>query len=398
MENPTGRAPPNRDCPENVRILVSNAASPPSCSSTLPPTSLKLTSTIGTFSLFLIMLSPAAGLLPPLCDVCRRSLHCAAAGRTEPDFPRCHRTFQQVPTERVRALMNSWFDATETPPEADAAMRHVLSRFAGDRYHSSDMFEPSISIDDSGVHFARFSYSLAELRASPDAAARWAHEFGLCFGPVVGDIFHKLLKRVRHPCVEQILVGAAFDAPGQWRAKLYVQFKDGAGVDALQLTEALTAIPDLTKRSPPHPLHLLGIDIGETGIRGVKLYYMLAHVGRHAAIWGQASALFDQIFANGAKELTNVLSIHQVTSLDDDLRHPSDVDLHLGENGLRWSDLSKYSVFDDIADGLRQYEHLKQAFDLTVRRMSVSVASRKKLNLYFALARREPVSPFPPEP
>lgn len=331
--------------------------------------------------------------LPPLCDVCRRSLTCRAANRIEPDFPHCNRTFRNLSTQRVRNFVDFWFDGQQTPPQAEAMLQHLLPRFAVDRQHTSDIFEVSMSIEHESINFARFSYALRDFQAAPEATAQWALTFGRCFGPFVGDVFQQLLKRVRHPCVEQILVGAAFDAPGQWRAKLYVQFKHDAGAEALKLAGVLTGIPALAKRAPPHALHLLGIDITEKGISGAKLYFMIPRVGLEAPLWGESRSLFKRVLPKPGQAFENVLSIYRVDSPDGDgLRHPTDVDLHLGENHLRWSDFAKFPEFDGMANEIAIYENAKQTFDITERRLSVSVTSQPRLSLYYVLASREPVS------
>lgn len=335
---------------------------------------------------------PALSSLAPLCEVCTHREGCAGAGTLRPEFPACYREFRNAPMAQVRRFSDDCFASAARSPEARAALRHVLSRFAEERAFSSQLFEPSVSWDGRSEVLARFAYGLPSFRRQPGKTVRWAHAFGAAFGPSAAEVFLRLLQRVRQPCVELLLVGAAFDGPHGWRAKLYVQFKTDAQEAALALAGVLTAVPDLARRSPRLPLHLLGIDVGPRGIQGVKFYFWVPRLGPRDRTTAPVP-LLEWLWSSGVEEMKNVLSIHRVTAPEDpSFEHPAELDFHLGENGLRWSELARSEVLRPVVSRMPGYADLAARYDLAVRRVSVPIGATTKMNLYLAFAEQEPLA------
>lgn len=292
---------------------------------------------------------------------------------------------------RVEAVFDDWLRSVQTSPEALAAQRVVLERFVRDDAFSSDVFEPSVTSVDGVVQSARFSYALPAFGERPGETARWATTFARCFGSDVERTFANVLRGSRRECVEQILVGAVLAGAGEWVAKLYVQFHDGQRQETSEFVRTFLGLPEIS--SPRGDLHLLGIDVGPGGVKLVKLYFLMPVVERPKA--SGTTPEIDCLFDAAGGRLQNVLFIHRLRpgAPAKTFEQPSDIDLHIGENGLRWEELARAQAFAGHARLVAEQARLGREHDFVVRRLSLSVGESRRVTLYGALRGDDDIDP-----
>lgn len=147
--------------------------------------------------------------------------------------------------------------------------------------------------------------------------------------------------RPRHASVIQPLFGVADDEPGARRIKLYLQFEDGHGPAPLAIAERLLGARLHGRLPDGPPLHLLGIDLGDRGVTGAKLYFLNARLdlAEAPARIGPAP-LLAALFENHRRELRDVLTIHRLEAPDDPaVSRPVEIDFALADSGLAWTDV-----------------------------------------------------------
>lgn len=262
---------------------------------------------------------------------------------------------------RARELLDHLFASTTAAERrlVDA----VLARLDVDRRHYSDILECSLSADESGLDLARFSYAFPGLLTARPAVERDILAWTAALGPAPAAAARRALQAARSPLVAQLLIGHAH-APTP-RAKLYLQFHDRAGPAALALARALIG-SDRPTDSDALPLHLLGLDIGATGLAGVKLYF-IAPIRTYPGL---------------PVPLHQPLWIHR-------LRHPEDreftrpVELDFACPPATWAALAPALAPHDAA--LAAFTALSARFKLRPRRLSLGLGDARKLNLYYAL-------------
>lgn len=246
----------------------------------------------------------------------------------------------------------------------------LFARFAQDRRRFSDILEWSLSGDEHHVQAARFSYAFPAYIHEREAATRTVLECFSEFGPTPLRAAKSVLRAAISPHVEQILIGYARSSePDSWRAKLYLQFRDGAGPAALQLARAVVGTRRATQ-SDDLPLHLLGLDIGSEGLSGAKFYFVQQKEIPANLDWiGQPRA---------------ALRIHRLTHPEDPaFETPSEIDFAV--DGALWQTLTSAPVRAHYEKTCAHFEELGRSFKLRVRRVSVALGNGRKINVYYAL-------------
>jgi hypothetical protein len=275
-------------------------------------------------------------------------------------------------------------DGATDPALADLEER-VLRRYERDRVTYSDILEPSFSWARGAPSMYRFSYAFPDFRADPGGVA--AALFDLCapFGEVALAQARRLLRAARHPAAEQPLFGIALDGPGRRRIKLYLQFRDGAGVASIKLAERMLGCGLLDRLPPGGALHLLGVDLGEGGVTGAKLYLHHRRIDLTEASPIGPVALFERLRAAGRREVRDVLAIHRLVAPEDaGLERAAEIDLSLSDNGLSWAEVRPLLPAAGELSGWA-FAALEAAFPLRVRRISTPVGRDDKLNVYYVL-------------
>jgi len=275
--------------------------------------------------------------------------------------------------ERVRQLLRWWQERHGDPsPALEAMLDAMLRRLGDDGQRHSDIFEPSFSWDEQGSSFRRFSYAFPGFRATPDASARALLAMTAPWGGAVVAACERLVRAARHAAVAQPLLGFADDGARGRRVKVYLQFRDGASDEAVALARAITGI-----RVEPAwldgSLHLLGLDLSDTGLGGVKFYVVperpieIADLGR---------------------PLRRTLLVHRVADPGEGLaREPTEIDFPLVDNGLAERDLlGAAALRARYAEPLQQFAALASAFELRIRRVSLGLGRTRKMTIYYVIA------------
>lgn len=235
----------------------------------------------------------------------------------------------------------------------------------------SEVFEPSFSIDDDGVHLLRFSYGFPGFCDRPEQVLDRLRHLCAAFGETTAAHVDRLRPALRHTCVEQPLFGLAYDSPASWRVKVYLQFRDDAGDTAVDLAGAIVGRRDIGDAAAGTPLHLLGLDLHERGLAGAKLYFL------HRSIAVEDVGPMPAIA--GLSRLENLLRIHRMRCADDpELSQPAEIDFALADNGL---------LPDQVAPLLSgdSYETLVSRFPIALRRISLALGDSGKTNGYYVL-------------
>jgi hypothetical protein len=266
---------------------------------------------------------------------------------------------------RMRELLARLFPPTTTTPAERALVDAVLARFLAERHRFSDILECSLSADESGLDLARFSYAFPGLLHNRGAIERCILAWTTALGPAPAAAARRVLQAARSPIVAQLLIGHAH-APRP-RTKLYLQFRDDAGPAALDLAHALLGT-DRRTDSDPLPLHLLGLDIGPTGLAGAKLYFV-APIRTYPGL---------------PIPLEQPLWIHRLRHPDDrDFIHASELDIACTPTA--WSALAAAPALAPHHAARTAFTALATAFKLRPRRLSLGLGETRKFNLYYVL-------------
>jgi hypothetical protein len=269
----------------------------------------------------------------------------------------------------VRELFARW-QALAGPPSAAlaASLEAMVRQLELDRRHYSDVFEPSLSWDGQGAHVRRFSYAFPGFRRAMDETSRAFLALAAPFGGAIVDAAQRLLRAARHDAVEQPLFGYADDR--EPRAKLYLQFRDGASVAAGPLIAAVTGVPVDGARLGG-AIHMLGLDVGAGGVRGAKAY-----VFPHAPV---------ALAARFERPLSRILHVHRMTDPGNGFpEQPSEVDFSLAENRLSEADVIGSRLLRTAhPDGIAELEALRAALPIAIRRVSIAIGNDPKITFYY---------------
>ncbi len=287
--------------------------------------------------------------------------------------------------DRVQALFEAWcaLDGV-TAPEARALCGAIVAALARDRERFSDVLEASISIDETGEHAFRFSYAFPGFRGAAASAAGAALAAAAPFGPAIMAATKRLLRAATDPAVEQPLIGIAWDRANAPRHKVYLQLRDDAGRAGAELAGRVLGLPWLAASLGAARLHMLGVDFGQEGLVGAKLY--LAHDLVGPGTDPLARAL--SILAPRPRSFRNVLAIHRLTGASragSVLPPPSDVDLGLAENDLSWDEVARAPAVATLFGGSRALAAVFSSFRVGVRRLSLGLSSSPRRTVYYAL-------------
>jgi hypothetical protein len=327
------------------------------------------------------------------CVGCGRHDACEARGWPEPSYPACHRPLPGIDLGRARALF-AWLSKEAGVDDArlGAVEDAVLGAVARDHERRWNALEPSFSIEDGIAHLYRFSYALPDLRLDARGTAATLRSFAAPLGDVAVDACERALRAARSPVVRELLFGLAHDGAAGLRPKVYVQMRPGARSEALALAGAMLGAK-VDALEDAGELHLVGLDLGARGLAAAKLYFSHPRValGEAIARLGRAP-LLDALRDAGATELVDALTIHRLAGPDDvDVARPVELDLGLAECELRWPDVRRLPPMAAVLARHPVVAQLEASFRLDVRRVSVGLDGRDKLNVYYALA--EPAGP-----
>jgi hypothetical protein len=270
--------------------------------------------------------------------------------------------------DRVAQLF-AWIEAREgaaARPFA-AALARLLARYDDDRRHYSEILEPSVSQDGRGRFWRRFSYAFPGFANARSETLATLADLCAPFGAQVAAAAARVIRAARHPAVAQPLFGLADDGADGTRVKLYLQFDDGAGDEALALAGALLGMP-LDGGAWAGRLHMLGLDLGPAGLCGAKLYVAAADA-RHAP---------------PGLALTQLLHVYRLAAPGQPLApEPDEIDFGLADNGLTDDDLGALAAahpgpFGDLAA-------LGALLPLALRRVSLGRRDPAKVTLYYVL-------------
>jgi hypothetical protein len=281
----------------------------------------------------------------------------------------------------------------------DRVLEILLDRFRSDRMSYSDIFEPSFSRLAGRFHFYRFSYAFPGFKSDPDGTLDTLRNLCKPFGERLVDYVDNLSQTMTHPCVSQPLFGLAYDGPEDFRVKLYIQFGQSGTASAVQqktrqaalkVAESATGCLVLSDTFHDRNLHLLGLDLGSTGLRQAKLYFLHSPIelSEITSILGELE-LIEHLGSLGKTELRDFLIIHRMQSPTDmDLTIPAEIDFSLGANQLAWEQLTRSETLKR-ATSEDAYQQLTTSFQLAFRRISVSIFGADKLNAYYVLNESE---------
>jgi hypothetical protein len=284
-----------------------------------------------------------------------------------------------------RALFALWSrrEGLADPPLAEACDR-ILAQFERDRGRYADVLEPSFSWSPGAPCLRRLSYAFPGFRGDPAGTADALRALCAPFGEGILAQVERPLRAARHPAVAQPIFGFAHDGrPAARRVKLYLQFEDGRDRAALELAERILGAQLAGRLPSGGALHLLGVDLGERGVVGAKLYVLHRRldVASVASRIGRAP-LVEALAARGQRELRDVLAIHRLSAPGDPgLLRAAEIDFAPGDSGLAWADLRPLLP----APACAAFAAVEAAFPIRVRRVSVPVGRDDKLNVYYVL-------------
>jgi hypothetical protein len=330
------------------------------------------------------MIARLPGAFPlPGCPTCGAQLRCEARGSSEPNYPRCRVPLRGTSLERVSSLFR-YFRAFHQfeDPALHQLEQEILKLFGHDDFAWSDSLELSISADAAGWHLFRFSYALPWYAKDRDGAEEAMVACAAPFGAVIAEATRARMLAGRSPCVELPIAGVAYEGPGRWRQKIYLQFKDDMSDEALRVAEAVTGFEGLARRYQGQPLHLLGVDTRADGsVSEAKLYFMHRRYPTNESPIPFVRGLRHL----GVTELKKLLLINRVRA-DDFPAEPSELDFSLLDNDLLWEDLAPLPQIMRHLTHDNPWEQLRRSFRTGVRRISVPLRDENKLNVYYVLA------------
>jgi hypothetical protein len=194
------------------------------------------------------------------------------------------------------------------------------------------------------------------------------------FGDAVLDGTRAFLQAAESPLVTQVIAGYARGWGVRKRIKLYAQFDPRAGERALRLARALTGCARATD-SDALPLHLLGLDLGERGLVGYKLYFVAPPLGPDEVA---------RRLGGPPRALAEHLRIHRGEGPDDEgAEGPCALDFAC-EGG--WSAIGGAEMEPRFGDGLLALRRIHDGFRVRLRRASLSLAGAPPaLHIYYVL-------------
>lgn len=290
-------------------------------------------------------------------------------------------------TSRLRELGEHWLHAHSVDdPRARRLLERVIARTERDQRAYSELFEPSFQAEDGRVDLLRFSYAFPEFTRAPQHAfatiVDWVRPFG-----VAAEHFGAVLKRARHPSVQQVLFGLAWDGREALRLKLYLQFHDDAGDDALRVAGALVGAKELHRAHAGRSLHLLSVAHGFTGVVGVNAYFKLPVFDPAAPSNGLGdSELCGDLARSGVRSLSGAIAVHRMRGPDDEtLETISDVSVSPIENELRWPLLRSLPGVARCLAAAPAVSELFDGFRIGVRWLTVNIGKVRRVTGYYVL-------------
>lgn len=280
------------------------------------------------------------------------------------------------------------------PPLAEALAR-LLALFERDRARYADILEPSLSWTlrtsrtsrtSRPASLRRLSYAFPGFRADPAGTSRALRSLCAPFGDAILAQADRLLRAAHHASAAMPLFGVADDEPDARRIKLYLQFEHGHGPAPLALAERLLGARLLDRFPEAPPLHLLGIDLGDRGVLGAKLYFLHPRLDLAEAPARIGPVPLLAALSEGAcRELRDVLTIHRLEAPDDPaVSRPVEINFALADSGLAWTDVRPL-LPPAVRAATGPLAALEAAFPLRVRGISAPVGHADKLNLYYVL-------------
>jgi hypothetical protein len=329
-----------------------------------------------------------AGYPQPWCPTCGLHVECRETGEVRPDYPGCHRGLRGASVELMREL-GRWLRGRHGVEDrrVESVFDLLAERYRSDGQRYSEIFEPSVSVEEGEAHLLRFSYAFPGLGDQPAETARALSDLCRPFGDRVGEVCSGVCRALSAGCVEQPLYGLAHDGPERWRVKLYLQFRSGAGGAASRLAARILGCRELRGADPEAELHLLGLDIGDRGVAGAKLYFIYPRlpVERYEERIGGVE-LVDHLHRRGLREIRQALAIHRLTAADEGLVGPArEIDFALRDNGLLLRDLQGSRTAAPLFDPAGPVGKLFERFPVAVRRVSAAAGGRDRLNVYYML-------------
>lgn len=324
----------------------------------------------------------------PWCPTCGNRAQCAGEGHARFDYPACRRPILDVPPERAASWM-AWVCRYHglKDPRIEVVTDVIVDCLRRDGATYSEIFEPSFSCDEAGWRLLRFSYAFPGFRAAPEATIATLEALCAPFGATSASYLKRFARALGASCVAQPLFGLAIDTPSRWRLKLYVQFRDSHPTEALRLASEMIGCGDLSRVAAERPLHLMGLDLGDAGLTGAKLYFLHSRLTTDAVRQEIGPVpLLDPLARGGLSELCNVLRIHRVSGpAGRGLAAAAEVDFALAENGLLPSSLLGATGLELLSRGETPFDQLESAIPVALRRISVPVGDGSKINGYYVL-------------
>ena len=329
------------------------------------------------------------------CQVCRTKPICSYLGeyRLHPDYPTCRVPLRSVDGQRLEQLLERLVKLSGCHDDrVQKFLTQIFDHSLRNSRYYSEILEFSLSlVAGDSPEWLRLSYALPGYRKDTmDGLQFVLQAFSTLLGNKHADWGKQLMDIALHPAVEQPIVGIAWKNASSWRLKFYLQFLGDSSAKALEIIRRLTGYdPRRSLVAPRGKLHMLGLDIGGRGLRGIKLYWLIDRLWIDDNIpqlhlpTSCRSPLWSRL-------LDNVLIIQRVeepTSYR--LRHPLEVDFSLLENEMPWHLLAaeRPSLLRPLLDDMT-WQELLASFALAPRRISMTAAARPRINLYYVLVER----------
>lgn len=281
---------------------------------------------------------------------------------------------------RQRALVDELWQPER--PSAAESVQHdlLLDRLVRDRIRWWNAFEPSIAQHDDAVDVRRYSYAFPRWRERPVEITAAIEAWAAPGGDALVAAARMVLRAARHRAVEQLLVGWARDLGDVPRAKLYLQLSDDAGPDGLALARNLVGHRGRLS-SEALPLHLIGLDVGPSGLSGAKLYFLRSEQDRATS----------ERLVGIARPLRDVLVIHRLRGPDDaGAEEPCEIDFAPSASELAWTDVWPSPGLAPYATLAARFADLSSRFVLQPRRLSLAIDGRRRATVYYVLDEWEP--------
>ena len=322
------------------------------------------------------------------CDTCVGRSVCARSGGRRSEYPACHRAVQRTALGRLAALIARCGEQHGIErARRDGLIELVSAQHRADRERWSEILEFSVARAGSAERMLRFSYAFPGFRSEPSAAARFVAGLSALYCVEERTVLERGLELSAHSSVELVLVGLEDAGSAGFRLKLYLQFRDDAGVETHSLASEWLGWPVLAARFAGRRLHMVGIDAGARGVSGAKLYFAVEGA-EIPTLGGPCHALLAELGRLRIESLRDALVVHRMRSRDDDLvETPAQLDFGLAANEAPWRLLERLPSLAPLRPHF--LEQLARDFRLAVRRLSLSLASEPGMTAYYVLAEEE---------